>query len=230
MKKGIIYRAWSPSGKSYIGQTTQSLQVRKNKHRYAALTSRAALPFCHAIRCYGWKKIQWEVLRNNIPSEKLNDLEIQAIRDFNSFSNGYNCSLGGEGQPGRKHSAQSKRKITTNHWARCPDTKQVTIEKIKLSRQGQLGHPSRYKDMKLGPRSEETKRKISLGNKRLPKPKGPAAPFFGKQHTKNTKLKISRVLRNRELSYRKLSRVQKEEIKNLYMTKEYRQIDLAELY
>ena len=56
MKKGIIYKATSSSGKSYIGQTTQGLKKRmcghksnafnKNNHSYNT-------KFSHAIRKQG---------------------------------------------------------------------------------------------------------------------------------------------------------------------------------
>lgn len=230
MGNGTIYRAWSPSSKSYIGQTVQSLQTRKNNHKNAALTLRKKYPFYNAIRHYGWERIQWEKLHKNVPTEQLNNLEKQAIQDFDSFHNGYNCTTGGNSQYEREHSARARQKMKENHWARDPQAKQKVIDRIKQSRQGQPGHSAWSKGMKLGPRPEETKRKISLGNKGLPGLKGSEHPFFGKQHTEETKLKISQTLRDRKLSYRKLSRVQKEEIKKLYRTKKYRQIDLAGLY
>lgn len=61
MKEGIIYMATSPSGNSYIGQTTYQLEKRIVGHRNAAKTK--TTKFCYTIRKYGdsikgkiWKK------------------------------------------------------------------------------------------------------------------------------------------------------------------------------
>ena len=52
---GIIYKATSPSGKVYIGQTTKSLDKRKNEHYNKAFNKNVKVynyPISRAIRKY----------------------------------------------------------------------------------------------------------------------------------------------------------------------------------
>ena len=49
---GFLYKATSPSGKSYIGITSKSVPERWKQHAYAASRGRRGL-LCSAIRKYG---------------------------------------------------------------------------------------------------------------------------------------------------------------------------------
>lgn len=53
MKTGIIYMATSPSGKNYIGRTTQRLKNRKYKHYSDSFGKLYNTKFSRAIRKYG---------------------------------------------------------------------------------------------------------------------------------------------------------------------------------
>lgn len=92
---GYIYRYVSPSGKSYIGQTTNSLKVRAvnlisgNGYKKCSL-------FWKAIQKYGWSNFQVEIL-GEFEIENLNEQEIYYIAKYNSLTpNGYNLTKGGE--------------------------------------------------------------------------------------------------------------------------------------
>ena len=115
MKTGIIYMATSPSGKIYIGRTTQKLLDRKHKHHSDAFNINKTLyhtKLSRAIRKYGRSNIKWNVLYINIPELDLNDLEIKTILYYNTYKNGYNSTIGGEGRSGYKLSSITKRKIS----------------------------------------------------------------------------------------------------------------------
>lgn len=99
IKTGLIYKATSPSGKCYVGQTIDLLD-RQIAHRWHSLNPNSRecnLAFHCAIRKYGFENIKWEILMDDIPEIFLDDMEIEYIKENNSFENGYNETVGGEG-------------------------------------------------------------------------------------------------------------------------------------
>lgn len=116
MRKGIIYKYTSPSGKCYIGQTIQG-DFRKLQHKYNSQNPNYIgynLPFYRAIRKYGFDSFTYEVLiteyndDENQLSMRLNELEIYYIGLNNSYENGYNLSIGGQGLSGKSHPSCKK--------------------------------------------------------------------------------------------------------------------------
>lgn len=106
MYSGIIYRAYCMiTHKSYIGQTRQYLDKRKNQHICASfreIDSSYNTHFHKAIRKHGIDNFEWSVLETiqsttleNL-QECLNSLERKYINQFNSYYNGYNLTLGGQ--------------------------------------------------------------------------------------------------------------------------------------
>jgi group I intron endonuclease len=107
---GIIYKLTSPSGKSYIGQTTLTLQERWNQHIYKA---KHHYDNCrklnNAIRKYGENSFINEVLL--ICDDKdLNMFETKMICVYDTLTpNGYNLLTGGSNG---KRSDDSKEAIS----------------------------------------------------------------------------------------------------------------------
>lgn len=108
---GIIYKYTSPSGKSYIGQTKQSITQRRkdsNGSGYMGCTS-----FYHAIQKYGLKNFILEILEE-VEDEKLNEREQYYIAKFNTqIPNGYNLTKGGDyvydvSKPVKKYNLEKK--------------------------------------------------------------------------------------------------------------------------
>ena len=68
---GLIYKRTSPSGKYYIGQTTQPESVRWDSHVSEAFNNQEE--HCYllnaAIRKYGKDSFLVEILEDNIPNE-----------------------------------------------------------------------------------------------------------------------------------------------------------------
>ena len=91
---GWIYKYTSPSGKSYIGQTTYSLYDR------AGLNGRCyqnCSTFYAAIQKYGFENFQVEIL-DEVPKELLETKEAQYIQEYNTLlPNGYNYHERGSG-------------------------------------------------------------------------------------------------------------------------------------
>lgn len=136
---GIIYKATSPSNKSYYGQTKNSLNERKEQHLKKSRIKNTY--FYSAIKKYGIDNFKWEIVDrvNNIENEKelrkrLDDLEKKWIRKDKTHNKkyGYNMTPGGGGGD-----------TILNH----PD-RDLIIEKRRIANKGQK-------------RSEEFKKRLS---------------------------------------------------------------------
>lgn len=101
--KGIIYRATSPSGKKYYGQTKKTLDERKMDHYKKSL--RKTTRFYTAIKKYGIENFLWEVVEvfeeeNEIELRKKLDIREKywIKRDLSNINEyGYNMTDGGGG-------------------------------------------------------------------------------------------------------------------------------------
>jgi len=121
-----------PSGKSYIGITSVSIERRKRQ-------GYSHNPFMKAaLRKYGWKNIKTEILADDLDLDEANLLEVYYIASFESMDRrkGYNISDGGlfwnskseevrkriaEKARGRKPSPETIRKSVLH----CPNRKEV---------------------------------------------------------------------------------------------------------
>ena len=85
------------NGKEYIGQTSLSIQERFKQHIHDANKGYYNhRPLYNAFNKYGIENFIIEELEEcNI--EEVNQKEIEYINKFNTYFNGYNATLGGEG-------------------------------------------------------------------------------------------------------------------------------------
>lgn len=97
--KGYIYQIINiTNGHRYIGQTTNidkriqdHFRDLKNNHHHSIKLQRA-------FNKYGFKNFKFEHIEYEINSiDELYKLEIETIKKYNSYYDGYNCTLGGEG-------------------------------------------------------------------------------------------------------------------------------------
>lgn len=98
---GYIYKFTSPSGKSYIGQTYQDPNKRKEQHRYSAEKGNIKTKFYDAIHKYGFDSFDFSILKTIIEDQKnikseLDQLETYYIGKYDSYQNGYNMTIGGD--------------------------------------------------------------------------------------------------------------------------------------
>lgn len=89
----IIYKLTSPSGKSYIGQTKRGLETRLHEH-YTRDESTISKAFSKYPNLEDW---DISTLCECDNQDELNEAEIEYIKMYNSYYNGYNDTLGGEG-------------------------------------------------------------------------------------------------------------------------------------
>jgi len=108
---GALYRLDFPSGKSYVGITTGSVESRFRVH---VRDSKKGGPqtIHRALRKYGAEAVKRVTLAISNSWEYLQLVEKNAIRVFGTFGKGgYNSTLGGDGFLGGRHTPESKAKI-----------------------------------------------------------------------------------------------------------------------
>ena len=159
------------NNKKYVGQTVQPLKERIRRHE-----SVKGCPMIYrAIKKYGLKNFDVEVLCECESREKLNDMEKYFIKYYKTTNKliGYNLADGGEGMSGFRHTVESKQKMSE---ANSGDK-----------------HPL------FGKRhSTESKLKMSKAQKdRLNKTDH---PMLGRTHSTETKLKLRKINEGKELN------------------------------
>lgn len=191
------------NGKVYIGYTSYGVNQRWgiDGNRYLAKKNGeyAHARFANAINKYGWDGFDHIIIRDDIETiEEAHLLESELIKKYNSTDDryGYNMTEGGEGTKGKKHSKETRRKISR---ARQNITEEARMkyrylalhrtpehrEKIALSNKGRVP----WNKGKNNIYTEETRKKMSeSASQRV----GECNPFYGKQHSKQTKDAISK--------------------------------------
>ena len=106
--KGIIYcYCCIPTGKKYIGQTVRE-EKRKIQHRHDCKRG-VDNKFYRAVRKYGWNKFIYGIIEE-YDIEVLNEQELFYIHYYDTYNNGYNSTIGGEGVRGFSPSEETKKK------------------------------------------------------------------------------------------------------------------------
>lgn len=91
--KGIIYKITNKvNGKSYIGQTRYTIEFRWKQHQH----KKDSTYFHNAIHKYGIENFSIEILEE-CDIKDLNSREIFYIAKYDTFNNGYNLTIGGDG-------------------------------------------------------------------------------------------------------------------------------------
>ena len=108
MRKGIIYVYFNKAKyekegieKYYVGQTVGTMEQRAGKdgRGYRIFDETCNSKFARSIRKWGWNAFEGRILEE-VDEEDLNELEKFYIKYFDSYKNGYNTTLGGEGTRG----------------------------------------------------------------------------------------------------------------------------------
>ena len=142
-----VYRHITPDGKIYVGCTGKKPEKRwKNGHGYHKNKL-----FNKAIEDWGWENIKHEILDTDLDeftAKCLEEYYIFSFRTFVGFSdcNGYNMTLGGDGQVGVKP------------WSNGVHLSEETRRKKSEAMKGKTPW---NKGKKFGPLSEQQKLKLS---------------------------------------------------------------------
>lgn len=93
---GWIYKlTCSATGKVYIGQTIQAVHKRWCQHVCPSSWETKSTHLATAVKMFGWKLFEFEVVCE-AANDKLDDLEIRYIAEYNSFHDGLNSTPGGK--------------------------------------------------------------------------------------------------------------------------------------
>lgn len=111
------------NGKCYVGQSVK-LRSRIKDHLRNIQNHKLDLPLYRAIWKYGWHNFTLELLESFIPDsditneeliKKLDQLEIKYIAEYEAYTKGYNCTVGGDyGVLGLKMTSEQRKKVSRN--------------------------------------------------------------------------------------------------------------------
>lgn len=128
------------NNKKYIGLTAKSSPYERwNEHIRAAKRNESNIIY-KAIRKYKVDNFYFEVIDVCLSADELVECEIEWISKLDTFTNGYNMTLGGEGIiTGKGLSEEHKRKISKSNLG-----KKCTPEHIEKNKQSKLKNPTNY--------------------------------------------------------------------------------------
>ena len=176
---GYIYIKTSPNGKSYIGQTTRTLEERFKEHQKE---SSKCSGFVSAISKYGWDNFTTDYYE--CPDDELNRHERWLIRLMGTLTpDGYNLTEGGSSG---KRSEETKKKISKALQGKTKS--EETKKKLSEAQMGEKNH-----NFGKHP-SDETKKKMSEAQM------GENGYWYGKTFAKETNEKISKALQGKTKS------------------------------
>ncbi len=134
------------SGKTYVGQTKDHLEVRWKEHLATAFNRGEHRSVLHsAIRKYGPEAFDLGVLRDDLDKEEADHFEalfITMLGTHVSTGCGYNLTSGGEGTVGYRHSEETKNKVRANPYhTHRPPISEETRKRMSVARKKRVITP-----------------------------------------------------------------------------------------
>lgn len=113
MRKYILYKHTSPSGKVYIGQTSRKPELRWGSN---GVFYKGSTAFWNAIQKYGWNNIEHKIIAWDLTQEEANLFEKAFIKMYKDKNMSYNIAFGGtDGIVGIKRTDETKKKQSIAH-------------------------------------------------------------------------------------------------------------------
>jgi len=137
----VIYRiSNSVNDKVYIGQTIRSLDARLKRHFHDACRNPGSrLKIHRAINKYGTDKFSIEQIDEASSQEELNEKERYWIKKYDSMTNGYNMTEGGDG--GNTYSSRSPSQMKAT---------KKKLSKANFGRNNGMSNQIKAKNIKTG--------------------------------------------------------------------------------
>lgn len=184
-----IYMHTSPSGKSYIGYSSYTIDERFKQHVNESIRGSDTI-FHKALRKHDADRFESIILEDNIEThEKAKELEKYYIKKYDTFnpnklgSNGYNMTPGGDGVQlfgeyngmyGKTHSEEAKSKISeANTGNKFPDEAKIKLSKERTGVKRSIEHAKKIRERSREthcgiPKSDEHRKKLSDALKNKP--------------------------------------------------------------
>lgn len=125
-----VYKHTSPSGKVYIGITSQN-PIKRWSGGSGYKDSPA---FWNAIRKYGWNNITHEILKTDLSKSEAESEEIRLIKMYKSTDREFGYNVENGGNCAGTHSEETRKKISD-----CNKGKTYSAESIEKMRQAHKG-------------------------------------------------------------------------------------------
>lgn len=162
-----VYKHTGPTGKVYIGITSQKPESRRGREGSGYKHSPH---FKAAIKRHGWDAFVHDIIAEGLTKKEAEALEVKLIAQYDSTNRekGYNAELGGNA--GAKHSDETKHKISEANRARV-----WTEEARRKLREYKKAHPTDPKTAKkIGDKNRGRKHRLeSIEKIRAAHPKKP---------------------------------------------------------
>lgn len=111
-EKGKIYKITNNvNGLIYVGCTINSLKQRFNEHLYRCFKSDYKSKLYNSIKKYGQENFKIELIEE-CDLNTIYETEKKYIQEYDSYNNGLNSTIGGEGCLGYTHSPEIRQKIS----------------------------------------------------------------------------------------------------------------------
>lgn len=201
MRRGVIYVITNLiNGKQYIGKTTANPE---SYWRWHISNSNRGIDkiLYHAMRKYGTENFSFKIIANISAenyaeiNELLNLEEKKQIKIYDTYQNGYNCTLGGDGLCGivrsaefRENLSRIKTGVRRPEWVKEKLRQPKTEEhKAKLRKPKSEEAKRSYKKYWSTLTIEEKRRIAYLGISNRRDYSGENNPFFNKTHSEDFK-------------------------------------------
>jgi group I intron endonuclease len=148
------------NNKQYVGQA-KNFKQRKQRHLYNTWNDNKKTRSYHmaihrAIRKYGEDAFTWEILEDNIPNEKMNELEMKYIAKLDTFNSGYNSNTGGSSSFGYRHDAETRKRMSISAKNK-PPVSDATRERLSKAKRGRTHSKETLAKMRAVLNSSEVK-------------------------------------------------------------------------
>lgn len=170
-----VYKHTTPSGKTYIGITTQ-----KPEERWRKGNGYRTQVFWSAVKKYGWENISHEILHTGLTKAEAEEKEIELIGIYKSNDKRFGYNVENGGNTAGTHSEETKKKISQANKGRI--FSEETKKKMQMNHADFKGknHPLYGKKF-----TDEMRKKMS--EVRKGKHTGEENPMFGRHHSEETR-------------------------------------------